>query len=620
MAIVRTIVLLFGWAAGQQLELKGDKPWYEQYFFNPAFGQAAYWAKQSDNEVILDGQVLDWAFVDDPDPTLTNRTDVINFAIGAMENDRHIEFIAYDLVVVVAGVPDSVKTDGGSTTARSSWRTHAGVVLRVDDRFDFVEHEIGHALGLNHSFGAWNYKNSPWSQQGEYGHPYCVMSAMGYGGIGSPYLPAVPRDGRKEYSGLGPSLNAATALARGWVDAYQYDLPGAQPTEIVLRSRHWGGRNPHLAAQALNVRAADGQNYVLEYRENTGWDQGQGAPALIVSQGHGSTADQAYPNANSATFLGALRLPITFGGIGSTYRGPSWGIQMLDRSTAHHTITFKVFPGPAPLTYFHLTSTVDILEETVLETGETHFEPGEKICIEGTWPYWKVSRSQVATFEATYALAVPPITSAWTIDDQVLANPGGTITLFKEVKVANAALDDVKSGRMISMRYEIEPLPTGSRLRLFNAPDDESYSVDVTASLTTDLGAGSAEDTAKFEGIKYAYSQEFYDKRNACITNFGRIADRYLRYKVLLPPDLWKKKVPEDRFVEIQQFVDALSYLRSRDDERPYLQALSVLGELTGIVPSEVRVVALDDVLELARPEYQPELLDPEFTRRDDTG
>jgi Metallo-peptidase family M12B Reprolysin-like len=620
MSVLRTIVLLAGWTAGQQLELKGDKAWYEQYLFDPAHGQASYWAKQSDNDVILEGQVVDWVFFKDQNPALADREGVANFVIRAAEADTSIHFIAYDLVIVVLGIPDTVPSDGGSCTARSRSRTHAAVVTRVNDRFDFVEHEIGHALGLQHSYGAWSYKAVPWSQPGEYGHPYCVMSATVYGGGSGAYVPAVPRDNRKEYSGLGPSLNAATALARGWVDAYEFGLPGARPAEITLRSRHWGGRNPHLAPQALNVVADDGQNYVVEYREADGWDQAQGTPALIVNHGRGSTADAAHPGTDSATFLRALRLPITFGGIGSTYQGPGFGLQMLDRSTAHHTVTFRIHPGvPAPLTYLDLTAAIGVVEETVLETGETSFEPGERICVEGVWPYRKLTLAQVATFEATYGLAVPPISAAWTVDDQVLAAPGGVITLAKEVTIADATLDEIPSGQSVRLRYEIEPLPAGSRLRLFNRPEDESFSVRLGVTLTTDLGSGTADDTARFVGIRYAYPPEFYARRNACIVDFGRTADRYLRYKALLPPDVWRT-VPQERFVEIKEFLDALGHLRGLEDQRPYRQALPVLRELIDVAPAEIAVVERDDVVETARPENQPELLDFRSARGDDVG
>src|SRR5215213_3927101 len=616
MPVVRTAVLLFGYPAGQRLELKGDAAWYTQYFFNLSYGQAAYWAKQSANNIILDGQVFDWAWVKDPNPTLTNRQDVINFAVNVSTIERGVNLTSFDLVILVLGVPDNVVTDGGSTTAQTAFpiRQYNGVVCRVKDRFDFVAHEIGHALGLNHSYGDWGYKNSAWSQQGEYGHPYCIMSAMGYGGTAGALLPAAPRDKRPEYSGLGPSLNAATALARGWLNAYVYNLQGAQPAEFMLRSRQWGDTHPNFPAptQALDVRAPDGQNYVLEYRENSGWDEGKSS-SLIINHGRGSTADLAHPNTNSATFLKRISLPLTFGSSTSVYNGRGFGVEVLGRDLGQHALRIRIVPGRVQWAEFELTRKVETISSTTLATGETTFLPGETFCVEGTWSYEKRSRLQVATFEASCALAVPPITPTWTVDDIVLANPAGTITLpSKSVQVANARLDAVNINRNVQLRYEILATPKGSRLRLFNRPDDETFRVEVPATLTTDIGSGSAADSVKFEGIKYEYPEEFYRERNACIARFD--PNRYRRYKLLLPPDLWRR-VPEERFAEVERLLIKLSQLRSQPDERQYQQALSVLESMTGVSPSQVEVVALDQGIELPRQPDQPELLAPQISQ-----
>lgn len=132
---------------------------------------------------------------------------------------------------------------------------------RVKDRFDFVAHELGHALRVTHSFGDPAFKD-PGEDYGGYAHPYCVKSAMAYGGIGGPYFPAAPRGGRPEYSGLGPSLNATTALRRGWLHARTYDPATAGPAVFTLRSRHWRGRDTGLPPQAVEVLAPGGRNYV----------------------------------------------------------------------------------------------------------------------------------------------------------------------------------------------------------------------------------------------------------------------------------------------------------------------------------------------------------------------
>lgn len=609
MPVVRTTVLLLGFPAGQQL----DPAWYTQYFFNPSYGQSAYWAKQSDNNIILDGGVIDWAFVNDPNPTLTNRTAVINFAIKVTERDHGpLSLVDAALVILVLGVPYNVVTDGGSTTARSRFRRHNAIVCRVHDRFDFVAHEIGHAIGLNHSYGDWTYKNSAWSKHGEYGHPYCIMSAMGYGGTVGAWLPAKPREHRLEYSGLGPSLNAATALARGWLDAYIYNLQGAQSAEIVLRSRQWGGKSPNFPPQALDVRAPDGQNYVLEYRESSGWDEGQRS-SLIVNHGKGSTADLDYPNTNSATFLKRVALPLTLGSSSSVYNGPGFGVEILERDVGQHTLRFRIVPGRVKSTDFRFPWEVDVIDSTILETGETTFRPGDAYCVEGTWRYEKRSRVQVATFEASYALAVPPITSTWRIDGIVLANAAGRVTLHnKPVRIANAKLDNVSGNRNVELRYEVLPISTGSRLRLFSRADDETFRVEVVATLATDLGSGDVGDTVTFEGIEYKYPDQFYIERDACIVQ--SIRDRTPQYKALLSPDAWRR-VPEERFVEVQQLLDTLSYLRSQPGERQYQQALSVLESIVGMASSQVETVALDEGIELPRQADQPELLAPQMSR-----
>ena len=57
-------------------------------------------------------------------------------------------------------------------------------------------------------------------------------------------------------------------------------------------------------------------------------------------------------------------------------------------------------------------------------------------------------------------------------------------------------LNTVRSTRSVHLRYEVAALPTGSMLRLYNDPEDESFSVGVSATLATDVGSGSTDATA----------------------------------------------------------------------------------------------------------------------------
>jgi hypothetical protein len=598
MPVVRTIVLLFGYSAGQQLYIPNDRLFYNNYFFGPIYGQSGFWIKQTDSQLVLDGDVIDWAFVDDPNPDLSNRSAVINWAIRAMEDDRHINFTGYDIVILVIGAPRNIKSDGGSTQAKSTFRNHAGVVIRAGDRFDFVAHELGHALGLNHSYGNPSFKSDTWSQYGEYGHPYCVMSAQSYGGLGGPAFPDPPHEGKKEYSGIGPSLNAGTALGRGWLDAYVHDLPGST-CDYELRSRHWLGKSSTLPPQALELRAPDGKTYVVEYRENVDWDEGQEAPVILVNAVKGSTADQAHPDTSSATYLGMIRLPISFGGPGSVYNGPGFGIQVIDRTAWSRSVRIRLQPGGVGATPIQITSRKELLAANTVESGLTTWEPGEKLCVEGTWSYDKVERQEVATFEASHPLVVPPMSVTWTVDDRALDPAQNSLFLpGKPVKVANAKLDEQNGVRWVVLKYEILPLSNGSRLRLFNRPEDETFNLNIGAALSTNIGMGSAADYVQFNGVEFRYPQNFYDERDRCIENFIDIGHRYVRYKVLLPPELWKR-VPEQSVPRVERSLRLLAQLHEQQEIRSFNEVQLQLSNLIGVVDFEPLILSQEERVEL---------------------
>ncbi|MEU5191617.1 hypothetical protein AB0G83_31405 [Streptomyces klenkii] len=601
MPVVRTAVLLAMFPAGQPINVLGDAPWYVSYLFSPTHGQAAYWLKQTDNDMLLSGEVFDWAVFEDSAPDLSNRTSTIDMVIQAMEDDRNIDFSSFDVVVVVLGLQKGYPADGGSTQASSRHREHHGIVISEGTRFDFLAHELGHALGLSHSFGDPAFKD-PSEDYGGYGHPYCIMSAMAYGGIGGPYFPAAPRDGRREYSALGPSLNATTALGRGWIQADSYNLAAASsPAEFTLRSRHWLGRLPRTAPQAVEVLAADGTNYVIEYREDADWDRGQGSPVLIVAQGRGSSGDTHYPGTFATTYLGLRRLPVAFGSWGSVYNGPGFGMEVVGRSPEDHTVTIRLHQGRVSPVSIGFTDRTDTVGEEEVGTGATTWGLGEKLCVEGTWEYRELARQQQAVVEATYPPGGVPVTVTWTLDGVPLAGTSGQYAFAKEVEVANPRLDPQEDARTVVVSYTIENIAAGSRLRLTNRPEDETYQLDVAATVSTSFGAAGDRTWIEFSGHEYRYPQDLYDRRDACIRNFVDIGHRFAKTKVLLPPDLWQR-LGDERARRARQLTDVLGYQYTVGDAVAYRQAADELGALVHDESVALTVVPLDDVAEVSIP------------------
>ena len=405
MALVKTAVLLFAARGTTTLNLEHDRIWYDHYFFHASYGQAGYWMDQTDGERVLHGQVFDWIFYPEPFPDFSKRGETANLAIKAFET-RGVQFDSFDIVLVVLGIPKTMASDGGATGASSENRTHNAVVIRVGDPFDFVAHELGHALGLWHSFGT-NPVPVVGDHPGGYGHPFCIMSARLYGGTPAVYVPPKPMDNAPEYSSLGPSVNGLIARVNGWIDAHVMDLGPTAQADFTIRARQWLGRSQFASPQGLEILSPDGSNYVVDFYVPQDWDRAQPGPALVLTQGRGGRAHTHYPDKNSGTYLTHARLPVIFGAAGASLGAGKFRVHLLDYNATTREVRIRVRRGPGVSPEVVIDSQVGTLGSRVAASGTTTWEQGEALCLSGTWRYENIARSQQAVIDATYELGAP---------------------------------------------------------------------------------------------------------------------------------------------------------------------------------------------------------------------
>ncbi len=130
----------------------------------------------------------------------------------------------------------------------------------------FVEHEVGHGLGLQHSRDSAN---------NDYGDWYDIMSAMS----------CASHNDTRQFMRSGPGLNAPNLITLNVLYptymttyySYQHQGTNAANDTVYLSPLH-----PSKSLKVIKILNSDGSFYTVEYRIQTNWDAGIDGSNVIL--------------------------------------------------------------------------------------------------------------------------------------------------------------------------------------------------------------------------------------------------------------------------------------------------------------------------------------------------
>lgn len=444
-------------------------------------------------------------------PTGIRRDRVVELAKEAAERagSSMDPYTVFFTVVAGQGAPDT----GAAGT---------GVVVNTTDPHSFATHELGHAMGYEHSFGIRT--NGP-----VYGDPYCIMSARTFGGARPEFDLAdkyrIPRPpGMPEAWLTGPpparamvhhTMPAALETAYGKV-AHVYE---GQERAVTLNIAGAGSIGAELVvfhpAIDLITGVGIGRVYV-EYRMPSGredrtlWDQGLDTSGAALD-GAGIIVHVVTPTGDPATpigvwYSGRIILPTT--DLDVTVPTPLGPVTVsIDEVAAPQSRPESVSISFSRIASRSVNLFVESRESRVVTSTEMRSAPS----LPGftgtfTWERREVTRTTM------YRPFVRGVGGAGPIQGGTLVAVSWSVGGVDLSPSANPRTVAVPlAGRLNGLLITYSINETTKQLTLSNLPADGSYSVPVvcTATASTDSGAATGSSAYSVVGLEEGWGEDY---------------------------------------------------------------------------------------------------------------
>jgi hypothetical protein len=275
------------------------------------------------------------------------RGELVDDCISAARNDPTAPYTVPQGHIVAVITSPGVDMYGGGG--------HAFLPDNID--IGGLGHEVGHGLGLNHSFSDDPaYRNVEWAAIGEYDDPWDVMS---YANVFARWGP--------EFGGGGPGLNGHHVDRMGWLPRHRirtFSADGATNATLTLAALNHPEASGDLLVR-LPFDPGDPFHYfTVEFRKRDSWDSGIPADIVLIHEVKRNSSGGPY-----ISYLLRER---------SSSRAP---VQSLDRDG----ITIQVTPRPSTLgpNQAQVTIHSEYADRCLMGYVWREAVPGDKVCVSG---------------------------------------------------------------------------------------------------------------------------------------------------------------------------------------------------------------------------------------------